>query len=144
MTEDKFLTTVERYDGKLNQWKPVGKTMREGKLTGRREGYHFPLLTTLREIEICIKELGKHSVFNWLYVFRLTARCRFDAVSIGDIVYFVGGMCNDPYQNTLELYCPTMAVEPVKLPAPKLPRYDHCTAVLDGKIYFIGGKGNYI
>lgn len=34
MTEDKFLTTVERYDGKLNQWKPVEKTMREGKLTG--------------------------------------------------------------------------------------------------------------
>ena len=47
MTEDKFLTTVERYDGKLNQWKPVQKTMREGKLMDRREGYHFPLMTIL-------------------------------------------------------------------------------------------------
>lgn len=30
MTEDKFLTTVELYDAKLNKWKSVKKTMREG------------------------------------------------------------------------------------------------------------------
>ena len=60
-------------------------------------------------------------------------------------MYFAGGMCNDPHQNTLEMYsCPTTTVESVQLPAPKLPRYDHCTTVLDGKIYFIGGKSNDI
>ncbi len=51
-------------------------------------------------------------------------------------------MCSDPHQNTLEMYYPSMAIEPVKMSAPKLPRYDHCTTVLDGKIFFIGGKLN--
>ncbi|XP_028417683.1 kelch-like protein 18 [Dendronephthya gigantea] len=75
------------------------------------------------------------------------ARCRFDAVSVGDVVYFVGGMCNDPHQKTLEMYYPNLAeneeendrMEQVQTPSPKLPRYDHCSTVLDGKIYFIGG-----
>lgn len=78
----------------------------------------------------------------------LSARCRFDAVSVGDIVYFVGGMCNDPHQKTLEMYYPNLPVnkeenhrmEQVQTPSPKLPRYDHCTTVSDGKIYFIGGS----
>ena len=81
-------------------------------------------------------------VIRYFNFFSLSARCRFDAVSIGDIVYFAGGMCNDPHQNTLEMYCPSTTAESVQLPAPKLPRYDHCTTVLDGKIYFIGGKSN--
>ena len=38
MAEDKFLATVERYDAKLNQWKPVEKTMHDGMLVGGRVG----------------------------------------------------------------------------------------------------------
>ena len=30
MMEDKFLTTVEQYDAKMDKWKPVKKTMRQG------------------------------------------------------------------------------------------------------------------
>lgn len=101
-------------------------------------------MTILREFEICMEGVRKAFDIRLAICLLFTARCRFDAVTIGEIVYFVGGMCNDPHKTTLELYCPTMTVEPVGLPAPKLPRYDHCTAVLDGKIYFIGGKSNYI
>ena len=85
-----------------------------------------------------IEEIFDSIVGSFSFFFS-SARCRFDAVSIGNIVYFVGGMCDDPHKNSLEMYCPSMSMEPVKLATPKLPRYDHSTALLNGKIYFIGG-----
>ena len=55
-------------------------------------------------------------------------------------------MCIDPHRNTLEKF--HVNGESSKndlnnseaLALPKQPRYDHCTVVLDDKIYFIGGK----
>lgn len=76
------------------------------------------------------------------------SRSHFDAVHLGETVYFVGGLCNDSHRNTLEIYCrsPTEQNQvenslcSTQLSAPTQPRYDHCTAVLNGKIYFIGGS----
>ena len=77
-----------------------------------------------------------------------SARSRFDAVAIEEIIVLVGGMCNNPHRNTLEIFRPTLIEErheetgacSDRLQVPKDPRYNHCTAVLNGKIYFIGGK----
>ena len=37
MTEDEFLTTVEQYDAKIDKWKPVKKTMRQGMLVSLKK-----------------------------------------------------------------------------------------------------------
>ena len=88
-------------------------------------------------------------ITHFLYFTMLSSgRSHFDAVHVGETVYFVGGLCNDSHRNTLEIYCrsPTEQNQvenslcSTQLSAPMQPRYDHCTAVLNGKIYFIGGK----
>ena len=88
-------------------------------------------------------------ITHFLYFTMLSSgRSHFDAVHVGETVYFVGGLCNDSHRNTLEIYCrsPTEQNQvenslcSTQLSAPTQPRYDHCTAVLNGKIYFIGGK----